>query len=1033
MKRKTLEKVVEIIPDFLTNAVDYLKNNFDENGQEILGKASGTTIAVIKLFTQPLINKYFENITEKKLENFGLQTYIKSAILQATKSIELIEDKLDKEYSPSIIVGIINRSMFEEIESFDKNDAILVFQPQYHPAVEYVKRSYERMLRELGANQTDINTFLKNYNENIEATIIKEFGDDYDKHLEKTKDFRLKDNEVKFLFDTIQQGRIGFKPNENLKYETTYAQWQHVSSLRESENENAEEYEKQEQALKPINELIEEYFDINRDNHINKILFTVADFGKGKSVFMRNYAAELAKKYLETFDGDFPVYFNLRNFSKYSSEAHLGVISDFLLTEYGIKIDEDYFKKKRFIFLIDSLDESGELNKAAIDKVINSVKNIQNIDKTICRTNRIIISSRPFDEGLRQQLDIYDPYKIKKTEGGKEIEYACYLNIYGFTKVQFNDWLRQTLKSDNEFENIATNGFAKEIIDAIKANSDIDIYEKLLKNGTLSRSELRRPIFSYMIYQLIIHNVDFMEIGKLGVYLSFLNLLTKEAKHIDDPNYQVNLIEELEFRNILHATTALWAYERQKGKQGMLKKADICHVLEGKNNSNESDNEVLERNKNITEIQFLSHSYFGENDNVLHFQHQSFAEILLAEYYLKIFIKYALDENADIDEARAKLVAGEPTEQTIFFLKELLELLKETSADSTTPQIIEKRRLLFPLMASLSISKHNKRLFCSLIAHKWFQLYEFKENETEYPKALLEKWCIGQNEIDSILTFAAKILNNTKTIYQAGRATPKKALFDFEVVEIPVNQKTTNYDKWLSLLVGNHLYNDVEDKEQPKLFNWDHKINPTQLFDMIRSWNYSFNDSSPSWGRNLFRGINMEDYNGSNLHHSNFEGIDFSFSTISNFWSWGANWCRTKLDYCCFRDVRFTHSLFIDASIQNIKELEKFKMRNCQATSSGFTLLNGLDTYNLEDNNIYFEKDKPRAFISSYDIDVMFYSNVFGTCSGFMIYGLKQSFFTIKELKSCFTFDNDETKKVFLEKIDSLKEYEVKSEKKKND
>lgn len=1016
MKRKNLGRVVEVIPDFLTNAVDYLKKNFDENGQDIIGSANGTAGVVIKLLAKPLLDKYFENKTEKKLENFGLQLYIKSAILQAGKSIELIEDKLDQESSPSIITGILAKSMQEEITSFDKDNAILVFQPQYHPAVESVKRSYERMLRELGANQTDINTFLKHYNENIENTIKNEFGEDYEKHLENTKEFRLKDNEVKLLIETIRQGKIGFKPNENLKYETTYAHWQPVGSLRESDQANLEENEESE-ILKPIEELIEEYFIINEDNHLKKILFAIADFGKGKSVFLKHYAAKLAKEYLETSEGYFPVYFNLRNFTNYSNEVHLGVISDFLETEYSIKIKDDYFAKKKYVFLIDSLDESGELNKAAIDKVIHSVKSIQGIDKSLYRTNRIIMSSRPFDEGLYPHLQEHEPYKIKNKEN-KEI--ACCLNVYGFTKKQFNDWLQYTLKSDSELESISINGFAKEIVDAVKKNKRIDIYEKLLKNGTLSESELRRPIFSYMIYQLIMHNVDFMEVGKLGVYLSFLNLLTKEAKHIDDPTFQVNLREEWEFRNILHATAALWAYQRQKGKQGMLKKADICRVLDGKKNNDESDNKVLERNKNITEIQFLSHSYFGENNNVLHFQHQSFAEILLAEYYLKIFIRYALDKNANIDEARAKLVAGEPTEQTIFFLKELLELLKETSAESSTPQIIEKRKLLFPLMASLSIEKHN-RVFCNKISYSWFESYSFEDNETEYPESLLKNWCIGPEEIKSILTFAATILNS-ETIYQAGQTTPKIALFDFEVIEITTNQKTTNYDKWLALLVGNHLYNQVKAKKSPTLFNRDYQINPLHLFNLIKDWNYSFDDSSPNWGRHLFRGIDMKNSNCLILNCLNFDGIDFSFSTLRNFRSWGANWSRTKLDDCYFEKVDFISSLFFGTSIQNIKELKKFEMGNCQVTPSGFTLLDGLKTINMETNN-GVNKNRPPVFIPKY-VDL----ELFNTCSGFMVYGLKKSFFTIETLKTYFTFEDEKIKKRFLKKIDSLKKYEAKKE-----
>lgn len=166
--------------------------------------------------------------------------------------------------------------------------------------------------------------------------------------------------------------------------------------------------------------------------------------------------------------------------------------------------------------------------------------------------------------------------------------------------------------------------------------------------------------------------------------------------------------------------------------------------MEGKN-SGESDSEVLERLKGqgLTEIQFLSHSYFGDNANVLHFQHQSFAEILLAEYYLKVFIKYALDEDADVEEARIRLVIGEPTEQTVLFLKEMLQLLRETTTNEATSEIIEKRKLLFPLMASLATQKHN-RLFCNDIYYGWYKLCDIDENQTSYPKKQLENWCIAK-------------------------------------------------------------------------------------------------------------------------------------------------------------------------------------------------------------------------------------------------------------------------------------------------
>jgi len=1037
MKRKTIDTITKALPHFFRNASDYLKSNFDENGQKILENTSGTAGVIIRLFAQPLLDKYFNNLTERKLENFGFNIYLKSSLIQANASLHEIKAKLDDTLTPDIIFSILDKSIKEELTDFNANDIVLIFQPKYHPVIEYVKKNYINILREINTNPTDIKVFIKHFNENIESTVIREFGDDYQQHLKRTEKYRLKDNETAFLWDTVSLGRIGFKESENLKYEITYAYWNRVSNLREKngqkeiavneesfdfdENEN---FVKQEEKLKPIEELIEEYFNRSPSNHLEEILFIVADFGKGKSVFMKHYAADLALKYLQTGEGYFPVYFNLRNFKNYSCEPSLGIISDYLETNYSIKLSDEYFQKKKYFFLIDSLDESGELNKQSIDKVISSIKNIQGINKSLYKTNRIIITSRPFDEGLFNHLNDHKPYIIKNSET-RDIPY--FINAYGFTKAQFNEWLFDTLKSFHGIERIQATGFAEQIIKAIQKNQKIDIYEELIKNKTLSRSELRRPIFAYMIYQLIINNLDFLEVGKIGVYLSFLNLLTKEAKHIHDINYKVNLREEFEFRNVLHSTASLWMYERQKGKQSALRKADICRVLEGKN-CGESDNEILERFKgqDILEIQFLSHSYFGENDNILHFQHQSFAEILLAEYYLKVFIKYALDEDADLDEARVKLVLGKPTEQTVLFLKELFQLLRETSENKTSQSIIEKRKLLFPLMASISTKKHN-RLFCNDIFYAWYKNCDIKENQTEYPKESLKNWCIDQKKLNKIIELASSILNS-KTNYILLQPNSKTALFNAEVLEVqnqPISSLPSNIDRWLALLAGNLLYNDFSNKENPKLFNWDNKINNYNLFDMIRSWNYSYNESGPYWGKDLFIGINMQINNSElDLSHFNFDGIDFSYSFFKNIRCWGANWSRCTLNHCVFSDAHFITSLFIGASVNNIKKIEEsFYMSNCDLNTSGFKLLGSLNFLNMKNNEIYSgHEKKSKTLIRSLDLEPDF--DIFKMISGFLIYALQNSFITINVIKRWFEFESEEDKKLFNDKINSLKEYE---------
>jgi hypothetical protein len=1016
MKIETAERITKAIPSMFKNVLAYTKDNFDKKGQEILKGATGTIGVLINLFGKPLIDKYFDKQKEKKLENFGLQTYLKAAFVQAGKSLAEIEGDFDDKEATEVLFEILTDSLEDQEKDFDKSDVLLIFQPRYHPGVLFVKDHYIRILRAIDTSTANIKRFQKHFNENIEKQIQSEFGDDYTQHLEDTKKHRLRENETHFLWDMKEKGRIGFKESEDLKYEETFARWKKVSGLREEEGE--------EEALQPTEKLIDEYFSNAPNNHLEKILFIIADFGKGKSVFLKHHASKLAKKYLETGEGDFPVYFNLRNFKNFSSEPRLGVISDYLETRYSIKIDDEYFIKKRYIFLIDSLDESGELTKKSIDKVISSVKNIQGIDKTIYKTNRLIITSRPFEEGLPYHLKGHKPHIIKNEEG-RDIEY--FISIYGFTKSQFNDWLLESLKAEKNLDNIQATGFAQKIIESIKNQKEIDIYEELVEKGTLSKSELRRPIFAYMIFQLILSNIDFSALGKIGVYLSFLNLLTKEAKHIHDTGYRINLKEEFEFRNLLHAIASLWMYERQQGRQGALKKADICRVLDGENKG-ETDEQILERykNENVVEIQFLSHSYFGERENVLHFQHQSFAEILLAEYYVKVFIKYALGEEFDVEEARTKLLLGEPTEQTIQFLKEMLRMLRETAVEEVTEGMIEKRRLLFPLMASLANQKNNK-LFCHDIHYSWYKRCEIAENRAEYPVESLENWCIRKKEIDKVVHLAREIMES-KTNYLMTRADVKTALYNKEILAVRNNKLSSfppDMDRWLALLAGSELFNDEENERffNGKIKNFEH------LFDLIRNWNYTYGDSAPSWGEKLFRGIDMRDTEERiNLSHLTLSGIDFSYSYLKYL-----NAEYSKLDHC-----RFNNSSFRACSFAI-----------CTLFETTFSEINRIEDYlRIELGDIYGVKIPPilchilgkEAHQSYVDLGSSlstlgaklfkgYHIDIFKILEGFLIYGLQHQLFTVEEIKTWFQFESEEDKKEFFQKIDGLKKYEVKKTK----
>lgn len=923
--KKSLEKLVNVIPDIIKNASGWFLTNLEDNGQSIIDNSSGTIGILLKLFGKPVVDKYYENRTKKKLENFGTETYLEAARYQVADSLHLIQDEIYA--SSETIIEKYNLIECEKISTTTAENLLFVFQPQYHPSIEFIKENQIRLLRELGVSISSIDTFRKDFNKNISRKVEETFGkEDYAIHLNEVEEFLLSESEINLLMEEIEASKIGFDANENLLYVETYGEWKSdFSDYQTTEKSTEKNAEKQ---LSLVEKLIDNYFDDSES--IEKILFLIADFGKGKSVFMRHYAAKLAKEYIKTGEGYFPVYFNLREYNNYKSDEKLGVIANYLNKKYGFDIDQK--KTYRFFFLIDSLDESGELTQYAIDNVIHSIKKIQNLDATKCRNNRIVIASRPIEVGLSSHIDKHNPFCIKNKEG-REIPH--FISIYGFKKEQFNSWLNHTLKNTEREPKELDTPLIKSILDGILNNKPIDIYKELLKEKSLSESELQRPIFAYMIYQLIIKNIDFLRMGQIGIYLSFINFLSRDAKYINDKSIKIDLIKEFEFRNLLHATSALWQFERHRGKQGFLNKADICRVLDGENKG-ESDSEILNKYKDVSDVQFLSHSYFGENDNTLHFQHQSFAEILLSEYYLKVFIRYAFDEDSNIYNCREKLLLGNPTKQTKLFFRDLLILLRETVSENLNEEVIEKRKLLFPLFASLAV-KGNNNLFCQQLYFRWFDKNVIKNSETEYPIELLNNWCVNQEMLNRVIQLAAEIFNSKDT-YLLSKSEPRINLFEKELSLIRNNSltDTSNYfDKGLALLVGNTLCNDLSDKHNPILFNKSHNINSNFIIDFI-------NKGHNNWDMfDMYKGINTKEKE-KNIDFETFvlSGIDLSYSYFSNI---GFN--------CTLDMVNFSNSVF--NQIEFIGEAYNIDFENSTLTKCEFWG----NIYNTDFSNCSFIED----------------------------------------------------------------------------
>lgn len=1012
MKKQFISHYVEKLGDFSDFVAKNAGKFLDESGKSVLDSASGVGGIILKLFTKPLLDKYFEKVKDKKLEDFGYYTYLKCSIKQAIESLEHISVNNDIPFANDDVMKIINTSL--SADRIDNSNMVLVFVPTKHPIVVFIRQAYQHMLEAFYLGQDTINEFLKYFNKNIDNQIKIGFGEEYESHLEDVRKNWLRENEESFLLRMQELNFIGFSENDKFNYETTYAKWKKVSRLRCNEyeddkidniNHTLKKISDIEKEYVPIENLIDQYFASGESSYVDKNLFIIADFGKGKSVFLKHYASELATKYMQTGEGLFPVYFNLRNYKEYSQESRLGVIYNYLLKKDRIDLNDEYFKSKEYVFLIDSLDESGELNARNLDEVIASINKIQYLDPVKCFKNRIIITSRPIEEGLTSHLYKHSPF-IKKNDEGGDIEY--FISIYGFKMEQFNDWLINALRAKSELSSINVAGYVKTMIEAIKSNENINLYKLFLENKVLSPSELRRPIFAYMIYQLTVNKVDFSKTGKIGVYLSFLNLLTKEAKHINDRNYKINMKEEFEFRNILHSIAALWAYKRHKGGQGTLSKVDICRTIEG-NNITDNTSELFERYKGVRDFQFLSHSYFGEDGECLYFQHQSFAEILLAEYYLKVLIKYATDSisSVNIEQARLKLMLGEPTGQTIEFLIELLQLLKESAIESGDEHIIEKRKLLFPLMASLGTKKNNNFLYSGYIDNRWYDSDAFSENETKLPEEKLKNWVIKQKEINKIIELCKAILNSNTT-YVLERTQNKNSLYNYEVSECKksLNNINSDMDKWLALLAGNILVNNEQEKQ---FFNKDLE-NYDSLFNMIKGWNYVNGSSCPSWGKDIFIGIDLSNNDKLiNLNHVNFSQINFSFSYLKNLSLSQCSFTNCIFNSVTFENIDFSGSDFSRTVFKNIISIIGFLDISLCILEQGLFMPGKLC-------NILNQGD--RAKLVNFGIDVVAFGgnipfltddleDILDTLDGFILYVVENKGVNIDEIKTWFKLYNE--------------------------
>ena len=638
--------------------------------------------------------------------------------------------------------------------------------------------------------------------------------------------------------------RIGYEEQEELPFQETMASWRTLSSRIRYE----EGYDTNPQ---PLIDMIDMYYNKSTKQSSHRIFFIVADFGKGKSTFLKHHTAVLAKKYRAERTGYIPVYFNLREFNDYHpSDNDYGCVGSYLnrLCKYDV-VNDSVFRERQFIFLIDSLDESGSLDQQHIQQVMHSVKKITKLRGPDDEKNPLIVASRPISGVLEQIIEQHEPYEDE--EGRRQ-----FASIFGFTSEQRDRYFYQLRE---HLDHKRAPKFNKELILHIKQGDSI---AKLL-DDVITDDEWRRPILAYMIFKLLQQHKEIQQGHRVGVYLSFINLLTKEAKHIGSKEMDTKLLTEITHRNLLYATAIMWMRNKS---------------IHGKNYLNIGDIIDIWGIPNAASYRFLSHTYLEKEQDKYFFNHQSFAEMLIAEYYLRVFLYAAFQPNVNPEKIRAMLLIGEPTHQIMSFYKGLLELLIESTEGTTLTEsnVLDRRKMLFPIVASLGLSKKRHKmlsdlemdsyLYCEEIDH-FFNMDELQSYKT-LTDSHVQSWPITKQVLKKITQVCQSII---------GSATKHTPLIVEPTNYVPYNNvgrvsktrlwQTHDLDRWLILLTGERCNSYISESE-----GFLDATTSRSVMTMLRTNSLTTSNAHPSW-INSISGLSINN-DGSGLEGASLQSID---------------------------------------------------------------------------------------------------------------------------------------------------------------
>ncbi len=677
--------------------------------------------------------------------------------------------------------------------------------------------------------------------------------------------------------------KLGLSEDDGeLEYQETYAYWSYIDAPKDFYIDSSP---------KKITELIDEYFQsIEIENRTEEekffsYLFIIAEYGMGKSSFTKEYSKQLSERYLKGESEEFPIYFNLKNFSvgmKYILESKY----------HSILESNGEFKKKKFIFILDSLDECKHISEIIIQSLFDNIRKC--ISEFSPIDFKVIITSRQI-ESVNNCIRNYS-----KQIHHQSISENLHQNIslYGF------------YEKENQFDKFIGYGSKSE-------KNKKSLYEELLNKGNINKEELRKPIYAYLIRKLIQQGIEVQDKSSIELYFEFINQLSYKKKYREMQGIEFNIKEEYLNRYYLHVLTALWKYgENSNQKRINIESIFPSKFIEGKDELNSVIKSFDQETKNL---KFDNFSY--NEEKIVSAPHKSLNEYLLAEYYLSLFICYSFDEEGRKYSKYFHYlsVLGEIKEEEIEFLDRILQELVLSIEESD--QGIRARKTLFPLIVSISLKEDSKIFYSEFLAN-WKNEYIKKEElgKKRIEQICKENWPMKKEQLELIILNCKEIINRVHS-YMIN----KEFHYDERIMSFSQIQPNTSMDmdKWVALYIGKILSEkiDVEFYDEKTSLSVAKMMQNWSKVDILKRY------CCPIWARGLFRNLKLLGTKEKPIHfnHINFQktliqdnDIDFSDSIFEFVDFSNANLTEVNFSNCTFKDLSFREANLTHSKIHNI-------------------------------------------------------------------------------------------------------------------